>query len=258
MSAIQFEETSRIPDVLRRSYLASLQESQEFYVERLVETGRCVLLCHSARAVGYAVIHETTLVEFFVFDAEVSLLLEIIEVLVTNYSVTKSLCKSFDHLMLNAVASKPARTEIVGWLFRESRDVEPIRRLGITARRATRHDLVIVQAIHDGFFDSIAEVVGYIEGGGMFIYEWCNSQAVGCGIFKRILPDQNFVDIGMVVAAAYRRRGIGAYIASHLKVHCLSEGYQPVCGCGVENIASLRSLERAGFLCTHSLIEFAY
>ncbi len=257
-NTIQIKGTPEIPDGFRHLYLSALAESQESFVERLVRTGRSVVLWDKERMIGYATIHAETLVEFFVIDIETSLLLEAFDIVVRTCRVTKSLCKSFDRLMLTAASSKPAHTKTVGRLFRAVRDVEFIPRDDITARRATEDDLDAVESFHDSFFDSRAEIQGYIQPGNMFIYELDKSQAVGCGIFQRILPGRDFVDVRMVVASAHRRQGIGTHIASHLKAHCLREGYRPVCGRGAENTASLRSLERAGFLCTDSLIEFTY
>jgi RimJ/RimL family protein N-acetyltransferase len=160
--------------------------------------------------------------------------------------------------MLYAASCRPAHVRTIGLLFRSFADAEAIPRKDVDARRATHEDLALVESMHDGFFDSAAEISSYIEYGGLFIYGIPGAPAAGCGIFKRIVPGQSFVDLGMVVAQAHRRKGLGSYIVSRLKDDCIRAGYRPVCGCAIENTASIGALERAGFRCTHSLIEFAY
>ena len=57
-------------------------------------------------------------------------------------------------------------------------------------------------------------------------------------------------DIYMEVAAAYRRRGFGAYLVQELKRICYEMARIPSARCGQGNVASRHTLQRAGmFLC---------
>ena len=59
-------------------------------------------------------------------------------------------------------------------------------------------------------------------------------------------------DIHMEVAAPYRGRGYGAYLVQELKRICYETGRVPAARCNVENMASRRTLERAGMVvCGH-------
>ncbi len=55
-------------------------------------------------------------------------------------------------------------------------------------------------------------------------------------------------DLYMEVAAAHRRRGYGSYLVQELKRLCYELGRVPAARCGVDNVASRRTLERAGML----------
>jgi GNAT superfamily N-acetyltransferase len=62
-------------------------------------------------------------------------------------------------------------------------------------------------------------------------------------------------DIYMAVAAGQRRRGIGAYLVQELKRVCREEGHVPAARCATGNIASRRTLQKAGFVpCGHILV----
>lgn len=259
MSTLRIEETPEIPEHLRHSYLATLLEAQELYVEQLVLSGRRVLIHHSGGLLGYAVVHDTILVEVFLrTHVRASLTQLILSSLIEHCGITASLCKSFDAQMLYAASCRPAQARPVALLFRSFISTEAIHRVDVSKRRATMENLAEIESIHDGFFDSETEISEYIAQGGLFIYGIPGAPAIGCGVMKRIIPNQVFVDLGMVVAPSQRRRGLGSYIVSDLKERCLRSGLHPVCGCAIDNLASLRSLERAGFRCAHSLIEFAY
>ncbi len=61
-------------------------------------------------------------------------------------------------------------------------------------------------------------------------------------------------DIYMEVAAPFRRRGIGCYLVQELKRVCYEQGSVPAARCNPANIASRRTLQKAGFVpCGHIL-----
>jgi GNAT superfamily N-acetyltransferase len=54
-------------------------------------------------------------------------------------------------------------------------------------------------------------------------------------------------DIYMAVAESFRRRGLGAYLVQELKRVCYEGGSVPAARCNPRNIASRKTLQRAGF-----------
>ncbi len=258
LAMLKVRPIAKIPEFLRNAYLGSLSEPQELYVETLVQTGKKLLICDSERWIGYAIIHDAAIVEFFLLESGSKVRSEAFDLALSKSGAVRALCKTFDCLMLAAAAAKPARTRTVGLLFRRIVDASFANNPEVVPRVASKNDVAMLLSVHDGFFDGSSEIESYMTEGGLFIYESKDKDVLGCGVFKRVIPGRNAFDVGMVVAAAHRRKGTGTYIVAHLKNHCLSAGYRPVCGCSASNIASQRSLEKAGFVANHSLIEFAY
>ncbi len=63
-----------------------------------------------------------------------------------------------------------------------------------------------------------------------------------------------FGDIYMDVAEPFRRRGLGAFIVQELKRVCYEGGHVPAARCSPQNLASQRTLQKAGFVpCGHIL-----
>jgi GNAT superfamily N-acetyltransferase len=61
-------------------------------------------------------------------------------------------------------------------------------------------------------------------------------------------------DIYMAVAEALRRRGLGRYLVQELKRVCYEGGSVPAARCNVGNVASRKTLQKAGFVpCGHIL-----
>lgn len=75
--------------------------------------------------------------------------------------------------------------------------------------------------------------------------------ATGGILFHYNLP---YGDIYMQVAEPFRRRGIGSFIVQELKRTAYAGGHIPAARCNPGNVASQRTLQRAGFVpCGHIL-----
>ena len=62
-------------------------------------------------------------------------------------------------------------------------------------------------------------------------------------------------DIFMEVAEAFRGRGLGSFLVQELKRICWESGHVPAARCSVTNVASRRTLQKAGLVpCGHILV----
>jgi GNAT superfamily N-acetyltransferase len=57
-----------------------------------------------------------------------------------------------------------------------------------------------------------------------------------------------FADVYMEVATAARRRGFGSHLVQEVKRACYAAGLVPAARCNAENVASRRTLQRAGMM----------
>jgi len=84
------------------------------------------------------------------------------------------------------------------------------------------------------------------QGGGEWLLEIeGNVAAKGGLLFHYNWP---YGDIYMEVTEAFRRRGLGSYLVQELKRACYELGAVPGARCSPTNIASRRTLQRAGFV----------
>lgn len=61
-------------------------------------------------------------------------------------------------------------------------------------------------------------------------------------------------DVYMAIAEPFRRRGLGAFLVQELKAVCKAGGSVPAARCNVSNVASRRTLQKAGFVPCGALI----
>lgn len=242
------------PSPLRAQYLHSLAEPQEYFVELMVQQGTTVAYGDSA----YAVIQNDTLVELYSTERGTNADLSLLHRLLDDRLITKVLCKSFDTHLLNAALSRTATVSTAAYLFRRSVTVpSPSLNGAVEFRKAALADADAIMAFNDGFFESVDELIGYLNLEGLFVLE-LERKIVACGIGVAVVPGQRDIDIGMLVSEDHRNRGLGHFVVHAVKEHYLGIGFRPICGCAVSNVASKRVLEKAGFIGEHRLFSIRY
>jgi len=84
----------------------------------------------------------------------------------------------------------------------------------------------------------VVEVAGSVVGTGGILFHY----------------NRPYGDIYMDVTEPCRRKGIGAYLVQELKRIAYEGGHVPAARCNPENVASQRTLQKAGFVpCGHIL-----
>lgn len=247
--ASPIEQSMRFECLTRRPF------AQEGYLESLVKDAVLFKIQFSGTPCGYVLLQNECIVEFFIYP-DCSLNTGQIMVAVESFTHAESaLCQSFDHQLTSACLSVNWRPKPIAHLFRKC-DTSIIS-ANLRPRLAQDTEIESILKIHDGFFDDEDEIVSYCGGTSrLFVYQHENID-VACGVIKQTVDCRQDFDIGMVVAPTHRGNGYGAAVANHLKNYCVEQGWNPVAGCSVDNIASKLSLERAGFVSEHDLNKFS-
>ncbi|MGX9357451.1 GNAT family N-acetyltransferase [Roseobacteraceae bacterium S113] len=247
-----FRPVDAPPRPAREAYLEALPEPQEWFLEEMVAGGEAWVWEDGS----YAVVRGATLVEFApagpVTPGQGAALLH---AFVAERGLTVGLVKSFDLVAMRAFEALGWRAHVGGLLFRRrvARACPEIE--GAQVRPAQAGDGARLWAINEDFFDSPQEIDGLIRSGALWALAMAG-ELVGCGVAQRVPGPGSAVDIGMMVAPARRRHGLGTFVICHLADEMAGQGLRPVCGCGAGNVASRATLERAGFVTEHHLVRF--
>lgn len=75
----------------------------------------------------------------------------------------------------------------------------------------------------------------------------------------RISPNQkNIADVGMIVGAAHRKKGLATFMLQFLRTIGVQHELKLICSTESTNIAAQKAIERAGFVSQHRIIYFAF
>lgn len=237
-----------LPQTLRDRYLKSLPEPQEWFLEELVRSGEV----WESPSEGYAVFAGDTLVEFYTEDSDDAHLH--LSSLIQQRPLKKVLSKSFDHVLIDAASKLDWALIETGFLFRKRNQVILDRNDSFQLVRARSTDLPDAWNIGRDFYDSKDEVEQIFQSNGLWI-GFSDGQMVGNGIMIPIDGTGNVVDVGMVTRPSQRNKGFASLTVARLADLLESEGKRPICGCAESNLASKATLEKAGFVSEHRLVQ---
>jgi predicted acetyltransferase len=92
--------------------------------------------------------------------------------------------------------------------------------------------------------------------GSFSLYD--SDKLLGVGEYRTSASQPHYADVGMIVDKDHRRRGVGTAILAHLKAHCYAQNVFPICSCAVENNASRKTIEKAGFVARHRILDIHF
>jgi GNAT superfamily N-acetyltransferase len=178
-----------------------------------------------------------TLYEFFVVPTHRSHVFDLFRALLATCGAVAVETQSNDALttiMLHACAPQVTSESI---LFHD-KYVTSHAPAGALFRQPTASEAVDVPA-EQRPWRGVVEVDGQVVATGGILFHY----------------NRPFGDIYMDVEERFRRRGFGSFIVQELKRVCYEGGHVPAARCRTTNIASQRTLQKAGFVpCGHILV----
>jgi RimJ/RimL family protein N-acetyltransferase len=231
-----------------------MPEPQELFLEDMVQRGDAWLIDAPE---GYAVTCEGMLVEFHVAPSGEDARLAAFDAVVAASGVHGVYLKSFDGVLLALAGCRAGPLSEVGLLFRRCEPVTLPELPALRLRPAAQDDLPAALGLDPEFFDDLEEVAFYAgsDDAELILFHGEDGVLAGCGISRTVVAGRPGTDIGMVVAPDRRGRGVGTAIVAAMRDRVAARGGRAICGCDIDNIASRRCLERAGFRTDHVLLE---
>ncbi len=257
---ISFEKINSFAGIqnFRNQYLNGLIEPQELFLELFCRRAEKYLVFVNGESAGYFMMAEDSLlVEYFIVKKFIDSIDGIFCKIINDFAIKKAYCKSFDHEMMSCCLGLQKTTKVIGALFRERRQLNNLIIDDLKTRFADMNDFKQISLINEEVFEDNEEIITTITDKNMIIFEHENETA-GFGIFQRNIEGRPEFDIGMLVDKKFRGRGYGKYIISFMADYCMNNGWRPTCGCAIENVASRKCLESAGFIAKYRMIEFAF
>ncbi len=241
---------------IRIDYLNSLSEFQELYLEMFIDNSDIYKIEFNGILIGYAIkTVDNILIEFYIIDKYVPVSSDVFQTIINDLAINNIYCKSFDYLLLNCCLTGLYSYNLIGSLFRDYFDTDKIPINDLKIRYAENKDYSFLLQQEGELYETHEELEKFVNGNNVIMFQR-GEQLLGCGYLIKVHANYNYYDIGMWVNPNYRKQGIATKIISYLKDTCITNNWNPICGCAIANIASQKTLEKNGFVSKYKLIEF--
>ena len=247
---------------LRERYLDGLIAGQDALLEILVRDGRVHHIVVEDEIIGYAVVTDRALTEYFVVPEREYDAYLILPHLVEQLGIQKALVKTFDHVLLMSALfhSEDGKVGVRGVLVRDyiKRALPEIPEIEYSQRTATLDDMPAIQAIDQPVFTNPERLRFVVSQGFVELFERpaaLGGQLVGFGLMRPVIEGRPHVEVGVAVDPAYRNKGYAMHMLRDVVEHCIARGLIPVSGCARSNEPSIRMGTRMGLTARYLLVE---
>lgn len=217
-----------------------------------------------SEVLGYFCLNqEGTLLQYFIRDEFISKSKEIFKYILEQYNIPKGFIGTNDikSLALFLDFNKKVCTHTFLYKDIERTDIiSPIK--GIKILTATEEDLQKVMDYHINSLNMKGRwIKPYCSGliaKGQIILFIKNQKIIGIGEKRRSETQEKYAHLGVTVAKEYRSKGVGSFILSYLKKECYRNRMIPICSTSIDNVASQKTIMKAGFFAYHRILEVMF
>jgi RimJ/RimL family protein N-acetyltransferase len=188
---------------------------------------------------------------------------EIFRQITSTYEIQCALVSTIEPLYFSLCLDVQKSIAPQSYLFRDYRRVELSATLSnSTFRKAEMSELdEIVRFYHENAEGPGAWIEPFVHKrlARSELFVWYHQQtlvATGECIPSQLQPP--YADLGMIVAQSYRGRGLGSSVLIRLKEYCYEASRKPICSCAVDNHASKKAIEKAGFLSEQRIVKMMF
>lgn len=243
----------------RIDYFNSLPEFQELFIELMIDESDFFLLTDDDKEIGYTIRNnEGILIEFFIQNQYQTERNMFFNQTLKELSIEDIYCKSFDSLLLSNCLNNSFSYSVVGILFRDFIEgllkKDPEIRMQKTDLSSLDYLLKQDNSIKE-LFETEQQLKDFILNENVFLV-YKNDDFIGCGMVIKTNTAWNFCDLGVWVKPSKRGNNFGSQIIVDLREFAIQNKLNPSCGCAVENIASQKTIEKAGFRSKYRMIHF--
>ncbi|MBA2287417.1 MAG: GNAT family N-acetyltransferase [Ktedonobacteraceae bacterium] len=185
---------------------------------------------------------------------------EIFRRVVSTHDIQYAIASTIEPLYFSVCLDMQRGITLHSYLFRDHTRVDlPAALSKYTFRQAKKSELADIERFYRANTEGPGDWIG------AFVHKRLTREEL-FGLYDQqtlvatgeCIPSQKqvpYADLGIVVAQAYRGRGLGSSMLIHLKRHCYAAGWQPICSCAAGNHASKKAIEKAGFISDQRMVK---
>ena len=227
-----------------------------------IANATCYLIKRDGEEIGYCCIDEDkSLNQIFLIATHQYLMNAVVAELINTSMIVSAHLSSIAPTSFNTCLffAKSIQANTINYAFSSAQE----KRVGTEILNLN------TASIHDGdkirdffkkeidFDDSFGYTDNLIQRGEIYVVEEGN-EIIATGECRLSDSQPKYADIGMVVKQNNRKKGLGTNVLSELVKISKEKKRIPICSTTVENVASQKAIERAGFYNSHTIFKIDF
>lgn len=214
--------------------------------------------------IGYFVLgNENALLQFHIEASHLNLSRDLFLDILDKFDITNAFVSTYEPMYLALCLDNSISVKTEAYLYIENENVvieKPMKELESSV--ATLADLKDIVRYHKDKVDIEGDwLQGYLEmlisNKSLMLYK-INGDMVGTGEMRESAKNKNFANLGMTVSKDYRKKSVGSYILSSIRVIANDKGLETICGTDVRNEASQRTIMKCGYYPYHRVLKIVF
>ncbi|WP_342305207.1 GNAT family N-acetyltransferase [Methanolobus sp. ZRKC5] len=209
---------------------------------------------------GYFVVDaDNTLMQFFIKGEYENEAPNIFEFIKDQKKINKAFVSTYEPRYLSLCLDKNYGVEINSILYTEMKAVEFKKPLeSISSEFAKMEELDETLAYFKDKVgiegDWLVAYLKYVISDQRIVLFKVGNEIIGTGEMRPSHSSESYANIGVTVSKDYRKKNIGTYILSHMRILANEKGLKAICSTTIDNIASQRTIEKSGFGSYHRIL----
>ncbi|MBO3698102.1 GNAT family N-acetyltransferase [Roseivirga sp. E12] len=250
-------------DSLREIWRNTLVAPQDDMWESFLALATKIEIRTSNQTIGYACLNsENQVLQCFIIERWLEHGKEVFDQLINEFKVTSALVGTNNPVFLALAMPFQQSVEQNTLLFYDALESKLSNSEKPPVQLAWENDQ---DRLVDFYNDStgapkewLNQYLGTLISRGELYFMTEEETILGTSEVRNSETDLTVADIGMVVSKNHRLKGYGAYLLGKAKELAYDQGRKPICSCEVNNVGSLKSIQKNGFRSIHRILKLSF
>ena len=248
-------------DALRSELYQTLTAPIDTMWENLyVASAQAYLIQEDVETLGYACIDDGhSLVQLYLRDPYRHQMEEVVQTLTETKLITSAKLSAMEpasfHTCLMLAQSAQANTFC--FHFSERRPEETPALDLILANEENIAALKAFMKEQLGFEDTFGYTEDLVQRAAIYMLK-AEGEIIATSECRLSATQPDYADLGVIVHKDQRGKGLATKILQQQALMLTAKGRKPICSTTVDNIASKKAIERAGFYCAHIIFDLTF
>ena len=256
------EITKEIVNYRKELYASFVAPLDGMWEALYIANATSYLIKYKEEEIGYCCIDEDkSLNQLFLIATHRYLMNAIVTELINSNRIVSAHLSSIESTSFNTclLFAKSIQTNTINYTFSSAQEKKVSTGI-LNLNTANIQDGDKIRAFFKkeiGFDDSFGYTDNLINRGEIYVVEE-GDEIIATGECRLSDSQPKYADVGMVVKQDNRKKGLGTSVLSELANIANKKNRIPICSTTLENVASQKAIERAGFYNSHTIFKIEF